>query len=507
MSQLLDELKRADSLPSPPGIAIEIIRLNRQDEVEIDQLVQVLSRDPAIAAKVLRTANSAAFGRPGRVAELHQAVMLLGLRSVNLLALSFSLLSQSHGKSPGFDYRRYWTLSAVTTVAARLLAEQRSRALRDEAFLAGLLCDFSRLVLAECAPQRYAPVLTRLAAEPAAVLEVVERELLGVDHAALGGELLEQWGLPETIVRAVAAHHDPASLEGEGGRVLELARILELSTACGELLAGGDVASAAERVRALGERHFGMSGAECQAFLEQVEAQLGELSEILALETTDPGELAQIRVNATEFLVKESLALNEQMRAVSSDVKRLEEKNSALEQRATTDPLTQLRNRGFFDEALVSELERAAQSRHALGLLLVDVDHFKGVNDEHGHRVGDQLLQALGGVMRKHAGPNDCAARYGGEELALICSVPDAAALAERAEALRAAIAAITIQTASGPLRRTVSIGGCLVAPGAHVEPSVLVEAADTELYRAKSEGRNRVFVTQLPRRRFGPGA
>lgn len=500
MSQLLDELKRADSLPSPPGVALEIIRLNRQDEVEIDELVAVLSRDPAITAKVLRTANSSAFGRPGRVAEIHQAVMILGLRSVNLLALSFSLVSQASGKSPGFDYRRYWTLSAVTTVAARLLAGQHAPALQDEAFLGGLLCDFSRLVLAECAPERYAPVLARLAAEPGAELEVVEREVLGMDHAAFGGELLEDWGLPETIVRAVAAHHDPASLEGEGGRVLELARILHLSTACGELLAGGELAPAASRIRSLAARYFEMTGEACQGFLQEVEGQLGELTSILALETTDAGDLAQIRVNATEFLVKESLALNEQMRAVSSDVKRLEEKNSALEQRATTDPLTELRNRGFFDEALASELERAAQSGHGLGLLMVDVDHFKSVNDTHGHPVGDELLRALGRVLRKQAGPNDCAARYGGEELALICEVPDVAALAERGEALRAAIAEIEVPTDSGPLRRTASLGGCVVLPGARVEPSAFVEAADSELYRAKSEGRNRVFVTSLPR-------
>ncbi|MCP5045268.1 MAG: HDOD domain-containing protein, partial [bacterium] len=91
MSELLEKLRDANSIPSPPGVALEIIRLNQRDDVDIDELTEVVTRDPAIVAKLLRMANSSSFGRPGQVSDIRQAVMTLGLRSVNLLALSFSL--------------------------------------------------------------------------------------------------------------------------------------------------------------------------------------------------------------------------------------------------------------------------------------------------------------------------------------------------------------------------------------------------------------------------------
>ena len=100
----------------PPGVALEIIRMNQDDEIEIADLASVIARDPAIAAKLLRAANSSQMGRPGQVADIEDAIMVLGLRSVNLLALSFSLTANiATNENEGFDYSRFWIQSAVNT--------------------------------------------------------------------------------------------------------------------------------------------------------------------------------------------------------------------------------------------------------------------------------------------------------------------------------------------------------------------------------------------------------
>ena len=122
-TNLIERLRKADRLPSPPGVALEVVRLNQQEEVDLDELVGVLSRDPALVAKMLRTANSASFGLPRQVTSLRQGVMILGFRTVNLLALSFSLLPVSSGRTTlDFDYRKFWTYSTVTNIASVYLA-------------------------------------------------------------------------------------------------------------------------------------------------------------------------------------------------------------------------------------------------------------------------------------------------------------------------------------------------------------------------------------------------
>ncbi|MCH7866389.1 MAG: HDOD domain-containing protein [Myxococcales bacterium] len=209
MSNLLEQLRKASSIPSPPGVALEILNLNQGDDIDIDELAEVVTRDPAIVAKLLRMANSANFGRPGQVSDIRQAIMTLGLRSVNLLALSFSLASYSKGEGGGrFDYQRYWTSTAVITTASSILAKEHLSRFKDEVFLASILCDFGQLILAEAATKKYRPVLQRKA-KSSAPLHEIEREILDTDHAEIGSELLGEWGLPTLICNAVQHHHAP----------------------------------------------------------------------------------------------------------------------------------------------------------------------------------------------------------------------------------------------------------------------------------------------------------
>ncbi len=496
MSQLLEQLNSENSIPSPPGVALEIIRLNQCEDTDIDDLANVVVRDPAIVAKLLRMANSSNFGRPGLVSDINQAIMTLGLRSVNLLALSFSLVSYSNENGDTrFDYRKHWTASAATTTASHILVKQHLPKLTDEAFLASILCDFGQLILVEGATARYRPVLKRLAKTNMAI-EVAEREVLGGDHAEVGGELLRSWGLPPLICSAIKYHHDPNNEANSDPDTRELARVLHAASLIGSIYSGGDISSSLEQLQAVTSEFFGMDSSACQQLLEATKSEMGEMVDMLGLECTEPAEIASILLRATEHLVRHSLALDQQINAVSADSAELKKRNDTLEQRATTDALTGLRNRGYFDEWLESERERASQMGHALGLLMADVDHFKSVNDDHGHPCGDELLKAVSSAVREVAGPDNIVCRYGGEEIAIIAPGHGREQLASLAENVRVAVAGTAVTHEGEPVSRTVSIGGYASREGATPgRPQQMLELADTELYRAKSKGRDRIFI------------
>jgi diguanylate cyclase (GGDEF)-like protein/PAS domain S-box-containing protein len=167
----------------------------------------------------------------------------------------------------------------------------------------------------------------------------------------------------------------------------------------------------------------------------------------------------------------------------------------ALEQQllhlATTDPLTGALNRRAFEERAEQELQRARRQGSPLCLALLDLDHFKRINDQHGHPVGDEVLRRFSRLCQQQARRTDLFARYGGEEFIFLLPDTDADAARHLLERLRLALAALDIATPNGTLRVSVSIG--LASIGANDDLHRLQGVADAALYRAKRQGRNRV--------------
>ena len=163
-------------------------------------------------------------------------------------------------------------------------------------------------------------------------------------------------------------------------------------------------------------------------------------------------------------------------------------------QLATHDALTELCNRRHFAELADKEIARAMRHGRPLSLCILDVDLFKPINDRHGHIRGDEVLRQVAAVLRRHARSDDVAARIGGEEFALLlpeCTAADAAMLADR---LREAVESTMFAPGGEAQRITVSIGVAALAPHRDSRQA-LMAAADAALYRAKSEGRNRVCI------------
>ncbi|MBI5502436.1 MAG: diguanylate cyclase [Deltaproteobacteria bacterium] len=156
------------------------------------------------------------------------------------------------------------------------------------------------------------------------------------------------------------------------------------------------------------------------------------------------------------------------------------------------DALTRLYNRRFFDDRLRSEVAYARRHRSLLALLMMDLDHFKEVNDGHGHLAGDRVLMEISTLLRAQVRSEDVLARFGGEEFAVLVrgiQPPGVVVLAER---IRRAVEGLRIEGFGQTLGVTISIGAATVQGDAALSEQGLVDAADRLLYRAKSSGRNR---------------
>jgi two-component system, cell cycle response regulator len=169
----------------------------------------------------------------------------------------------------------------------------------------------------------------------------------------------------------------------------------------------------------------------------------------------------------------------------------LSARSETLQQAALTDPLTGMQNRRYFDDALKEYIGEFRRIGKPLGLMILDLDHFKQVNDTHGHDVGDEVLKAVGNCLKDMTRYHDVVARLGGEEFAVVAPNLDIDMLAKLAERIRKAIAATTVVAGTVKLKVTTSVG--LAVWDGRETSDEFYRRADKQLYQAKRLGRNRV--------------
>ncbi|WP_234383760.1 sensor domain-containing diguanylate cyclase [Paracidovorax avenae] len=182
---------------------------------------------------------------------------------------------------------------------------------------------------------------------------------------------------------------------------------------------------------------------------------------------------------------------NARLRTQFEEIRALQDQ---LQEQAMRDPLTGLYNRRHLDATLAARIAQCGAQGLPLSLLMIDIDHFKRVNDTHGHAAGDAMLQALAQLLQRHVRVQDLACRHGGEEFVLLLPETPLAIARERAEALRQAFEALQVRHGPDALSTTLSCGVSAFPEHAD-EPHALLARADEALYSAKVQGRNRVAV------------
>lgn len=202
------------SLPSLPALYQEIIGKLRDPNIQLEDITGVIARDLGMTAKILQLVNSSFFGLPHHVTDLNAAVSFLGLNVITSLFLSFHIFTELEGvKIPGFSIDNLWKHSLDTAYLASKISklETRSDVMGNESFVAGILHDSGRIVLASNFPDQYREAMN-VSMQDQCDLSESERKTFGHTHSEVGGYLMSLWGLPVPIVDAVAYHHNPGIL-------------------------------------------------------------------------------------------------------------------------------------------------------------------------------------------------------------------------------------------------------------------------------------------------------
>ncbi|MFO1076434.1 MAG: HDOD domain-containing protein [Planctomycetota bacterium] len=213
----------SDNLPSPSALALELIELTRQPEVDMAAITRIVASDPAICARAIRAANASTVGAR-KVSSVEQAVRLLGLRGIARVAVGVSMVDRYRGGLVEFDYAAYWAESLGRAVAAQVLALETRFGQADEAFTYGLLADIGRLALVTVHPVRYGEMLLTLGSTDPGELAEAELALFDIDVGLLSALMLREWGMP-ALHAALARDAGPEpTATARDARLLEICR-------------------------------------------------------------------------------------------------------------------------------------------------------------------------------------------------------------------------------------------------------------------------------------------
>lgn len=226
-----DELRSLISglgkLPTMPATYQEIVACLQDPDSSLTDIGQIIGKDVGMTAKILQLVNSSFFGIANPVTSPDQAATFLGLDTLGTLVLGHGVFSEyKELKTSGFNIDTQWSFSSRCAAMARVIAKQQKvpKKMADEAFLAGMLQDVGKLVLVTEKTEEYAEVLERTGGQHGYAPDV-EREILGATHGEVGAYLLGLWGLPDTVVEAVAFHETPSAGSSEEFDVLGIAHV------------------------------------------------------------------------------------------------------------------------------------------------------------------------------------------------------------------------------------------------------------------------------------------
>ncbi|MGH7177628.1 MAG: sensor domain-containing diguanylate cyclase [Tepidisphaeraceae bacterium] len=484
--QIVQRVRQCPNLPSLPAIAMQVLDLTQKADVDIAEIARIISKDPALSSKILRTVNSSFYGRSQHVSTISHALVILGLQSVKTLVLGFSLVTNlTRNKSKGFKHIHYWKRSMFAATAARSIAAKLNIVQQEEAFLAALLMDIGMLVLDVVLGEQYGDIHSKIKSH--AELAPAETEALGITHAQAGGILAEAWKLPPLLAVPISHHHSLDEVKDPA--LNKLAALVAYSGRVADVFVDDEPAPAIAEVRKVALEQYKLSERDCDALLADIGKRTKEAASLFEIHIGSAVEFEAILKKANEALVE--ITLQSQQQAST-----LQQQNQQLKKQATTDALMGLFNRAHFDEFIVEAFAQAAKSRQPLSVLMLDLDKFKSVNDKYGHPAGDQVLRMFGQLLRAAARGQEVPVRYGGEEVVLVMPGASRPLASAKAETIRRAIAAKPVLHGHVSIPVTTSIGVATYDPACPFkDPAQLLKAADLALYNAKHSGRNCVRV------------
>ena len=502
MENLKTEGINPTRLPSPPIIAIRVLEAVKKDDFSFKELSNIIASDPALTARILSIVNSSFYALPYKVDSLEKAVSILGVDALKNIALSFMIISHMMSDNKElFDFNFFWKRALTAAVASEIISKHIEKK-TDDTFVTALLMDIGIIVMFLVDPLKYRQVLDK---KRSTGMDVVgaEKMVLGYDHQEIGAEVLKKWGLPESIFLPIACHHNSVTCPAELNDILKILRISDMASSFYHSSRGIEKL---DKLRSCLKNDFGLEEGFANSYIDSVAEKTVE---ILSSYNLDPGNLkpySELLMDANEELGRINLSYEQLVIKLKQEKNRAEKlaselqaANEKLRKAAFKDGLTGLYNHIYFQELMEREMERANRYGHQLSLIMIDIDHFKKINDTYGHPQGDIVLKMIASVISSTLRSSDIAARYGGEEFSIILpetTLKGAAVLAER---IRLAVEKLKIPLNCKQITQTVSLGVTTYDPAKKkTKKGTVIDAADKAMYSSKKNGRNRVSIVVL---------
>ncbi len=495
MSQvIIDKVLKCPRLPSLPTIAVEVIELCRTSDINIKQIATTISNDPALSSKILKTVNSSYYGLSQSVSTISHALVILGLNSVKTLALGFSLVSNFKGdKDSEFDMMEFWKRSLFGAVGARTIAQKAGLIEHEEAFLGGLFSDLGVMAMVQTIGKSDGYIgLIGEAGDDNNLLIKLERQRFGTTHTEVGAQLAEKWKLPPILVAPIQYHEFPDKAPPAVEKIVRAVSLGHKSAGLFLNRPNADIDAFFAELR----QSFELNHADCEELLKTIGDATKEMARLFDIDCDSVSDAGALLAEANETLLQ--LTLESQQ---SAD--QLQQTNEQLQEQMNRDALTGAANRGRFNGYIEQQFEFAKKQTSALGVIFLDADRFKSVNDTHGHAAGDAVLISLSKTLQDTVGGEGLVARYGGEEFAIVLPGYDRKRAAQLAEQIRKNVESTPIAYDEClTLHVTISLGvASFDGVTVFQRPDQLVQAADKAVYAAKHSGRNcvRVFAPRTP--------
>jgi diguanylate cyclase (GGDEF)-like protein len=497
-TDLLAKICDADNLPSLPAVALRVLQMTQDEDVSVNQLADVVGQDPALTAKILKLVNSPLFGVARRIVSLPQAMVVLGLRTVKVLTLSFSIVdSYGQRRVEWFDYKTYWRRSLTQGVAARLIAEEIAPEMRDEAFVAGLLGNLGILAMAQVIPTQYEEPYRRVGGKHTDLLQA-EQAAFGFAHCDVARRLFEKWNLPKDICLSAGLHH-AGRQEGMDESIGRLVDVVYLGACIADLFCDGASQEGLDELHRAAAERLNLDKRRLEKVLGGLALRVKESAALLSMDIGETVSYETLREQAVLQLANLSVKSEVDLVVANKREATSRQREKDLEKAASTDSLSGLGNRAAFDRYIEQAVQQGLKSRRPVGLIMCDLDHFKQVNDTYGHPIGDLVIAATGDLLRRFEGPDVFAARCGGEEFALVIFPCDYSRLVKLSQDVCDQFRRGSVVCQKGNVKFNASLGAASTEALTQVSAASLVTMADKFLYLAKKRGRARACVAAVP--------
>lgn len=213
---LIDTINKIENLPTLPVVAQQILKLISTRNWSMSKISDVITRDQAIAAKVIRLTNSAFYGLRSRITSIKHAIVILGLNTVKNLVIGVSVVNtfEDSAQASIFNREQFWMHTFSTAMGAKLIAKHLQKSNEEDYFLAGLLHDIGILAIDQFLHQEFMEILKRSLQDNADFL-ASEMDVLGMSHAGVGGFIAKKWNIPDFLTHSIRYHHTPESFPYE----------------------------------------------------------------------------------------------------------------------------------------------------------------------------------------------------------------------------------------------------------------------------------------------------